>query len=80
MKALLSHLFTVALREWGGGLPANPVLLVRKPKGNARDRRLQGEETVLRLSLSEKERGVLSHGHPEGFGERLLVEGGMQRV
>ncbi|MDD5002302.1 MAG: hypothetical protein PHO55_15135, partial [Thiomonas arsenitoxydans] len=35
---------------------------------------------VLRLSLYEEEEDVLSHGHSEGFGERLLVECGMQRV
>ncbi len=56
--ALLSHLFTVALREWGVGLPANPVLLVRKPKGHARDRRLQGEETERLLA------SVRAHSNP----------------
>ena len=35
---------------------------------------------VLRVSLSEEEEGVLSRGHSEGFGERLLVECGMRRV
>ena len=35
---------------------------------------------LLRLSLYEEEEDVLSHGHSEGFGERLLVECGMQRV
>ncbi len=36
---LLSHVFTVAIREWGYGLHANPVSLVRKPAPNkARDR------------------------------------------
>ncbi len=56
--ALLSHLFTVALREWGVGLPANPVLLVRKPKGNARDRRLQGDENARLLE------SVRAHSNP----------------
>lgn len=37
--ALLSHLFTVAMREWGIALHSNPVSLVRKPaNNNARDR------------------------------------------
>lgn len=37
--ALLSHLFTVAMREWGIALHSNPVSLVRKPANNeARDR------------------------------------------
>ncbi len=36
---LLGHVFTVAIREWGYGLHANPVSLVRKPAPNkARDR------------------------------------------
>ena len=30
--ALVSHLFTVAIQEWGIGLPQNPVSLIRKPK------------------------------------------------
>jgi len=42
----------------GVGLPANPVLLVRKPKGNARDRRLQGEETDRLLE------SVRTHSNP----------------
>ena len=47
--ALLSHLFTVAMREWRLGLVRNPVKLVRKPKPAAgRNRRLGPyEETRL---------------------------------
>jgi len=30
--ALLSHLFTVAVQEWGIGLGHNPVAMVRKPQ------------------------------------------------
>ena len=56
--ALLSHLYTVALREWGIGMPANPVLLVRKPKTVARDRRLQGDEEARLL------RSVRAHSNP----------------
>ncbi|HEY0201042.1 MAG TPA: site-specific integrase, partial [Burkholderiaceae bacterium] len=29
--ALLSHLFTVAIKEWGIGLPFNPVSNIRRP-------------------------------------------------
>lgn len=37
--ALLGHLYTTAIREWGTPLPANPVSLIRKPKpGAARER------------------------------------------
>ena len=43
--ALLSHLFNVAIREWGYNLPCNPVSLVRKPTPNKpRNRRLEGNE------------------------------------
>lgn len=52
--ALLSHLFTVALREWNAGLPGNPVLLVRKPKAQARDRRLEGDEDVRLLESARQ--------------------------
>ncbi len=42
--ALLSHLFTIAIKEWGFPLD-NPVLKIRKPKiKNERDRRLIGNE------------------------------------
>ena len=46
--ALLSHVFTIAIKEWGFPI-ANPVLMIRKPKSNlARDRRLHpGEEELL---------------------------------
>jgi integrase len=43
--ALLSHLYTIAMREWRLGLLYNPVALVRKPPpGPARTRRLVGDE------------------------------------
>ncbi|MEP7311825.1 MAG: site-specific integrase [Pseudomonadota bacterium] len=49
--ALLSHLFTTALREWHLGLLNNPVLLVRKPSaGRGRERRLKGNEESELLS------------------------------
>ncbi|MCC2594739.1 site-specific integrase [Pusillimonas sp. MFBS29] len=39
--ALLSHLFTVAIKEWGIGLPFNPVSQIRRPApGAGRNRRL----------------------------------------
>jgi integrase len=42
---LLSHVFTVAIREWGMGLPCNPMSMVRKPpQGPARDRVLSESE------------------------------------
>ncbi|SEB44627.1 Phage integrase family protein [Pseudomonas saponiphila] len=43
--ALLSHLYTVAIQEWGLGLTFNPVLNIRKPSpGEGRDRRLSADE------------------------------------
>ena len=42
--ALLSHVFTIALKEWGIPLN-NPVMMIRKPKvSNERTRRLEGNE------------------------------------
>ena len=47
--ALLSHLFTIAIKEWQMGLLYNPVANIRKPApGKGRDRRLSsGEEQSL---------------------------------
>lgn len=43
--SLLSHCFTVAIRDWGFNLPGNPVSLVRKAtEGEARDRTLTDAE------------------------------------
>ncbi len=43
--ALLSHLFTIAIREWHLGLLYNPVRNVRKPSpGEGRNRRLSASE------------------------------------
>lgn len=39
--SLISHVFTVALREWGYDLPINPASKIRKPpEGKTRDRTL----------------------------------------
>ena len=44
--ALLSHVFTIATKEWGFPL-TNPVLMIRKPKASrARERRLIGDEEI----------------------------------
>src|SRR3546814_19593015 len=38
--ALLGHLFTIAIKEWGIGLPFNPVSNIRRPApGAGRDRK-----------------------------------------
>ena len=42
--AVISHLFTIAGKEWGMPLP-NPIMNIRKPRvNNARERRLSREE------------------------------------
>lgn len=46
--ALLSHLYTIAIREWRLSITSNPVLNVRKPSpGAGRNRRLNGDEEEL---------------------------------
>jgi len=47
--ALLGHMYTIAIKEWGVGLPANPVANIRRPApGPGRNRRLtKKEETKL---------------------------------
>lgn len=48
---LLSHVFTVAIREWGLGLQSNPVSFVRKPtEGKPRDRVLTNDERTALLN------------------------------
>ncbi len=43
--ALLGHMFTIAIKEWGVGLPANPVMNIRRPApGPGRNRRLAPQE------------------------------------
>ena len=59
--ALLSHVFTIAIKEWGLPL-TNPVLSIRKPKvNNARDRRLQpGEEQTILASCYPELRAFIT--------------------
>lgn len=72
--ALLSHLFNVAIREWGIGLPFNPLLNIRKPSpGKGRDRRLAPDEE-RRLYAA-----VDAHPNPfMGHVVRIAVETGMR--
>lgn len=68
--ALLSHVFTIAIKEWGMPL-ANPVLMIRKPKtDNARNRRLMfgEEEKILELCSTEMRSFVI-----------LAIESAMRR-
>lgn len=60
---LIGHVISVARKEWGVHLDANPVSLIRRPKENrARSRRLyHGEEERLLLQLELSQRAA------EGF-------------
>ncbi len=52
--AVLSHVFTIAVKEWGMGGLVNPVKQIRAPKMPAgRDRRLHGGELDRILSATE---------------------------
>ena len=52
--ALLSHLYTIAIKEWGLGLVANPVLNTRKPSpGKGRSRRLSKDEEIRLLEACD---------------------------
>ena len=72
--ALLSHLYTVAIQEWGLGLTFNPVLNIRKPSpGDGRDRRLAPEEERRLLAA------VNAHSNPMlGWIVRIALETGMR--
>jgi len=53
--ALLSHVFTIAIKEWGFPL-SNPVRMIRKPRADlGRDRRLEGEEKTKLLDSANIE-------------------------
>jgi integrase len=53
--ALLGHMYTVAIKEWGIGLPSNPVLNIRRPTpGPGRNRRLSAEEEKKLLAAVDE--------------------------
>ena len=57
--ALLGHLFTIAIKEWGVGLVSNPVMNIRRPAPTpGRNRRLTAEEEKKLL------KGVADHSNP----------------
>lgn len=65
--SLLHHVFEVARKEWGVGIPVNPLSMVRRPRNApGRERRLlPGEETRLLAALEVIERradGTLADG------------------
>ncbi len=72
--ALLGHMFTVALKEWGLGLIHSPVLGIRRPPpGPGRDRRLIPHEEQRLLRAAD------GHSNPMlGWIVRLALETGMR--
>ena len=72
--ALLGHMFTIAIREWGISLPSNPVMNIRKPApGPGRNRRLGADEELRLLSAVDK------HSNPMlGWIVRIALETGMR--
>lgn len=71
--ALLSNLFTMALREWRIGLTHNPVSLVRKPTPRRRERRLNAGEEAKLLAASDKQANPMF-----GWIVRLALHSGMR--
>ena len=71
---LLSHLFTVAIREWRLGLVSNPVKNVQLPASSpGRERRLEpDEETRLFAALARHRNPML------GWIVRVAIETGMR--
>ena len=72
--ALLSHLFTIAIKEWRLGLIYNPVSNVRKPApGKGRDRRLGADEEKTLLKACDR------HSNPMlGWIVRVALSTGMR--
>ena len=56
--SLLSHVFTIAMREWDYQLPCNPVSQIRKPPASKpRTRRLENNEQKRLLDALAQSRG-----------------------
>jgi integrase len=72
--ALLSHLFTIAIKEWRLGLIYNPVSNIRKPApGKGRDRRLGADEEKTLLRACDR------HSNPMlGWIVRIALHTGMR--
>lgn len=72
--ALLGHMLTTAIREWGVGLPVNPVTNIRRPApGAGRNRRLSVEEETKLLAA------VNQHSNPMmGWIVGIALETGMR--
>ena len=63
--ALLGHMYTIAIKEWGVGLPANPVANIRRPApGPGRNRRLTAQEEAKLLAAVDAYPCLPSPGVP----------------
>lgn len=63
---ILSHVLTVASREWGYPLPANPVQLIKRPTESAsRSRRLEADEEAIILKACSE--------HPNPWLKPLVI-------
>ena len=73
--ALLSHMYTIAIKEWGLGIVANPVLNIRKPSpGQGRNRRLNKDEEQRLLEACS------AHSNPYlGWIVRLALHTAMRK-
>ncbi|MCK0768576.1 hypothetical protein [Chromohalobacter canadensis] len=71
---MLSHLYTVAIQEWGLGLTYNPVQNIRKPSpGEGRDRRLSPDEEKRLFAV------LRQHSNPMlAWIARIALETGMR--
>lgn len=73
--ALLSHLFTIAIREWRLGLIGNPVSMVRKPApAPGRNRRLKSREEKRLLKACDAQSNPML-----GWIVRLAINTGMRQ-
>ena len=72
--ALIGHMLTIAIREWGVTLPANPVTNIRRPApGAGRNRRLSADEEKRLLTA------VNEHSNPMmGWIVGIALETGMR--
>lgn len=75
--ALVSHLFSTAIKEWGIGVTTNPVKQIAKPKvQNARDRRLVGDEEARLFAAIDTicaERHGRAVVHPRDWLRQLIT-------
>ena len=73
--AMLGHLYTIAIKEWGLGLVYNPVASVRRPvAGPGRNRRLSWSETRRMLKACD------AHSNPMlAWVVRIALYTGMRR-